>query len=79
MVENYIVAMSLKTRVQIQMFYQQIKSAAADSDLKTYNMLNDFIIQTTSRLADSMNASVYQLSLQNLIILLTHVFTPIVI
>ena len=43
--ENYIVAMSLKTRVQIQMFYQQIKSAAADSDLKTYNMLNDFIIK----------------------------------
>ena len=38
MVENYIVAMSLKTRVQIQMFYQQIKSAAADSDLKTYSM-----------------------------------------
>ena len=59
LVENYIVAMSLKTRVQIQMFYQQIKSAAADSDLKTYNMLNDFIIQTTSRLADSINASVY--------------------
>ena len=51
--------MSLKTRVQIQMFYQQIKSAAADSDLKTYNMLNDFIIETTSRLADSINASVY--------------------
>ena len=38
MAENYIVAMSLKTRVQIQMFYQQIKSAAADSDLKTYNI-----------------------------------------